>query len=155
MVTVRPAIPEDNQAVSEVCALGTATLRETYRPKLGAFIGESTPRQLTPLVAEFDGRVVGTVQYYIEGDRVHIVGLMVRPDFRRQGVARRIVEFLEDTARGTGLRCLSLNTVKQTGNVAIFRRLGFETISEGEDEWAESDKYERLTDVYMEKVVIR
>jgi hypothetical protein len=45
--------------------------------------------------------------------------------------------------------------VKETGNVVIFEKLGFEVILEREDQRSESDRYERLTDVYLEMQIER
>jgi ribosomal protein S18 acetylase RimI-like enzyme len=60
-----------------------------------------------------------------------------------------------DAARAAGARCLSLYTVRETGNVGIFERLGFKVIKEEEDLYDESDRYSALTEVYMEKKLER
>ena len=72
MITIRVAVPEDAEAISEVSSLAVAILRKTYRPTKAVQInrpqGESTR---TRLVALADDRVVGTVQYAERGDRIH------------------------------------------------------------------------------------
>ena len=66
-----------------------------------------------------------------------------------------MVQFMVDVGRQSEARCLSVNTVKETGNVQIFRRLGFEVIFEAADQRSASDIYEQLTDVYMEMQIER
>ena len=151
MITVRLATPEDNDAMAEVSALATETLRETYRLTPHPPSDASDRPALTRLVAEVEGRIVGTVQYGIRGSRLHIIGLMVRPDHRRKGVARAMIESLALTARDLGMTHLSLYTIRETGNVPIFERVGFAVIREETATWAESDRFDALTDVYMER----
>lgn len=154
MIEVREARPEDAGAVEEINTLAIAELRKTYRPKKRALaIRAGFRSELRRIVAAIDGQVVGTTEYLRHGDRIHIVGLGVHPDCRRMGAARRLIEYLAGIAEREGVPALSLNTVRETGNVAIFSRLGFETISECPDDLSESDVHESLTDVYMERVV--
>ena len=132
----------------------TATLRETYRPNQAALAHR--PRvsiKRIQLVALLGNRVVGTAQYYWKEDRLHVMDLGVHIDFRRRGVAKALFAYLADIGKAHGARCLSLHTVKETGNVEIFRKLGFNPISEQRSELFESDWYASLTDVYLEKLL--
>jgi len=79
------------------------------------------------------------------------MNLGVHIDFRRRGVAKALFAYLANIVKAHGARCLSLHTVKETGNVEIFRKLGFEPISEQHSELFESDQYASLREVYMEK----
>ncbi len=152
-IRVRHATPEDIEAAQEVAALATETLRETYR-LVASPPSDGSPRPaLTRLVAEIKGRIVGTVQYGVKGSRLHFIGLMVHPDHRRRGVARAILESLAGTARDLGLTHLSLYTIRETGNVPIFERMGFTVIHEETADWAQSDRFDILTDVYMERLI--
>jgi GNAT superfamily N-acetyltransferase len=45
--------------------------------------------------------------------------IRVRPEFRRKGVGRRLIEFAEDHARGRGIRRMTVET--QNVNVAACR----------------------------------
>lgn len=152
MIAVRPAREEDADAVAEVSSLATATLRRTYRPVLPPIASRPRVRLKLPrLVALFDRRVVGTVQY-TRGKRLfRVMNLGVHPRYRRRGVARALLRHVEDLARRAGAARVALHTVKETGNVAVFRRLGFRTLSEETDTTITSERHARLTDVYMEK----
>ncbi len=152
MITVRPATPEDNEAIREVIASAVATLRETYRPSAGTVARKAAILgQLHRLVGVINGRVVGTTQYWIDGDAVRIVGLGVHSQFRRMGVATELVRCVAEIGDGLGAKRLVLHTVRQTGNVPVFEKLGFEVVSETEDQHSESSTYLTLVDVEMHK----
>jgi ribosomal protein S18 acetylase RimI-like enzyme len=124
--SVRPCRPEDESEAREVDVLATADLRRAYRPTQAALARRASLRAaLTRLVALADTRVVGVVDYWKDGDRLAFLGLGVHPDFRRRGVARALVRDLERIGSDSGCQALGLHTVRQTGNVRIFERLGF------------------------------
>ena len=106
---------------------------------------------LTRLVALADERVVGVVEYWKDGDRLAFLGLSVHPDFRRRGVARALVRNLERIGSDSGCLTLGLHTVRQTGNVGIFERLGFRVESEARTSLFESDAFSELAEVAMTK----
>ena len=141
-----PALDEDSSAALQVAqqpspGCDTSTGRAGDNGDRSAVIR---------VVAERDGQIVGTATYSVQSDRLHVRGLAVATPHRRTGVARAIVDHFSQLARSRGLRALSLYTIAQTGNVAVFERLGFLTIREEPADWAESDSYPELTDVYLE-----
>ena len=151
-IIVRPSEPEDDAAVKTVAALSTPTLRKTYRPNKAALDNKARMAdRLNRLVATRDGRIVGTVQWYVEDESVRVVGLGVHPDFRRRGVARELLAYLGTMGRKVGATRLRLYTIKETGNVGLFTRLGFHVVAEREDRFSESDKHATLTEVEMER----
>jgi len=151
MITVRLMSPEDEQGADEAWASCMETLRETYRPIPGFLDDWTPPSELTRVVALVDGRVAGVTTYYTEDDRLHLMRFGTHADFRGRGVARAMVEFLADLARAEGFARLSVYTVKECGVVPAYEKLGFTVVSEEPAKWAESDKYDTLTDVYLEK----
>lgn len=154
MITVRPQSAEDIADIQDVRDVATATLRQTYRPKQRAIENKARiSPSLQRLVAVTDGRVVGTVQYYLEGQSVRLIGLGVHTDYRQKGVAGSLISYLEKVGRREKATQLKLHTVKETGNVEVFRRLGFTVVSEREDDLFESARFEKLTDVEMVKTL--
>jgi len=146
---VRAASLADLAAAESLARAAFEELRRFYRPKDSAPATSSGLR----LVAEVDGRLVGTVLYEIESDHVHLRGLAVDSRYRRLGVARSLVEHLSGLATAAELPALSLYTIKQTGNVAVFERLGFRTVHEEAASWATRDNGEQPIDVTMQKPV--
>jgi ribosomal protein S18 acetylase RimI-like enzyme len=151
MITVRVATPEDAQSYEETWQSAMDTLRETYRTSPGFLDNWTPPSDLTKIAAVLDGRVVGVVQCYPEEDRMHIMRFGVRSDCRGKGVGRALIAFVADLARRKGFRCLDVYTIKETGSVPIYKALGFTVLSEEAAKWAESDKYDKLTDVHLQK----
>jgi ribosomal protein S18 acetylase RimI-like enzyme len=147
---VRRATVEDD--VAAVVASAIATLRQTYRPTRAAIERKAArAHALTRLVAVTDGEIVGTVEYEVAGDRVHVIGLGVLDAHRGRGVARRLIDELVDIAAGAGARVLSLYTIRETGNVPVFERLRFAVAAEKPAADCESDRHARLIEVFMER----
>jgi ribosomal protein S18 acetylase RimI-like enzyme len=153
MITVRESKSEDAEGVARVDASARATLRETYRPNQKAISRkQAITGELRRLVAVSDGAIVGTTQFYVDGNAMRIIGLGVHSDFRRQGVARALLAEVADRTRRLGLPALVTRTVEETGNVPIFEALGFEVQSRSPDEHSESVSGTPLTDVSMKMV---
>lgn len=74
-------------------------------------------------VAEHEGRIAGFLDLEPDG---HFDMLYVHPDFQRRGVARALIEHVEDAALGIGLRRLYAE-VSITARPA-FEAMGFRTI---------------------------
>ena len=150
MITVRPERVEDQAEIKNVIASTTATLRQTYRPNQKAIENKARLCEtLKRLVAVVDGRVVGTVEYYIENRSVCLIGLGVHTGYRQRGIARKLIRHIEKIGIGEKATQIKLHTVKETGNVDVFRHLGFIVVAEQEDDFFESEKFDRLTDVEM------
>lgn len=106
------------------------TLREAVsywrRKVLPAVMG----REVVILIAEAEGRLIGTVQ--LDHDtmpnqqhRAEVRKLLVHPGFRRRGIARALMHEIERHARGLRRSLLTLDT--RTGDAAepLYRDLGF------------------------------
>jgi ribosomal protein S18 acetylase RimI-like enzyme len=83
-------------------------------------------------VWEEDGRLVGSANVLRQGatDRWYIANVAVLPEYRRRGIARRLVEACMDLAKERGAKTLLLDVV--AGNVpavSLYERLGFEHFS--------------------------
>ena len=152
MIAIRPCLETELPAAERLAADTFALLRQLYRPSHDALARKRTlePR-LTRLVALDGPELVGTVQYRIEDDRLHLLGLAVHPARQRQGIARALISHLLQLARDRGCRALSLYTIEQTGNVPIFERLGFSVISRTPARDLVSTFTSPLTDVFMER----
>ena len=154
MIFVRECREGELEEAKRVSSEAFAAHREVYRPSpqaLGA--KREIENTLSRLVALDGDDVVGTVQYWILDDRLHLVGLAVHPDRQRQGIGLELLKRAREIAAEKNLGRLSLCTVEQTGNVPIFLRLGFAVAEKKDAEDTISVSGEPLTDVYMEKTV--
>lgn len=72
------------------------------------------------------GRVVGYCGYQVEGNSAHILSLAVHPSFRRQGIAKQMIEDLLDIVAEQGLTTAYLDV--RTSNLAarrLYEQFGF------------------------------
>lgn len=74
-------------------------------------------------VAEVAGRIAGFSDLEPDG---HIDMLYVHPDFQRRGIARVLLEHIEETARTTGLR--GLYTEASITARPVFEAMGFRAV---------------------------
>lgn len=156
MIIVRPEVTEeDADGGRAVFQMATEALREIYRPKKGMTRRNATtcdpPRRL---VAWQDGRVVGIVECIALESEIYVQGLAVHPNHRRQGVAKELLQHVIAVARREGKRTLRLSTIKETGNVPIFERLGFTVVRENIAERFEGVPAGPVTQVDMARELI-
>jgi ribosomal protein S18 acetylase RimI-like enzyme len=153
-ILVREPVSEDTTELTEVDRLATADLRKVYRPTALALEHRALINpNLQRLIAVLEGRVVGAVQYHIKGERLSFLGLGVHPDFRLRGIATAIVQNLEKIGRLRDCKAMVLHTVRETGNVGIFERMGFEVESQMPTLLFESETASTLHEVVMVKEI--
>jgi GNAT superfamily N-acetyltransferase len=105
------------------------------RDKAAAFwrsVAESVSRgERALLVAESEGRILGTVQLVLaqpenQPHRADVAKLLVHRRARGRGVAVRLMEELEATARAEGKTLLVLDTVTGGDAARLYDRLGWQ-----------------------------
>ncbi|MFI4852955.1 MAG: GNAT family N-acetyltransferase [Gimesia chilikensis] len=154
-IYVRDARNDDAERVAVICEAAFAPLRSIYRPK-----GETIARQAeraqtgTRLVAEFEGALAATVQYDQHADHVHVIGLAVHPDYQRRGIAGFLLEEICQQAILLKQPVVVLDTIKETGNVPLFEKLGFRVTHEAVATWCVSETWPVLHEVKMERVLL-
>ena len=81
--------------------------------------------------AHVDNRIVGTVQLHIDlppnqPHRAEVSKLLVHPDFRRRGLARYLMQTLEDEAITKDRHLLTLDTRSDSDATPLYRSLGYQ-----------------------------
>ena len=150
-IVIRDASSDDEPAIDDLSRSAFEELRRIYRPSQAALSGKAALDVALSRIVAVGGRddIIGTVQYRVEAPRLHLIGLAVHPTHRKIGVARRLVDHLAELARRRSLGCISLYAVKETGNPAVFERLGFRSIRTQPADWCLG--VEPMTEVYMER----
>ena len=85
------------------------------------------------LVAELDGRVVGTAHLVLDlpdnqPHRADVVKMLVRRSARRRGVAMRLLEAVDEAARAERRSVLVLDTVTGSDADRLYERAGWQRV---------------------------
>ena len=150
MIITRLATSTDMEEVQTVMKAAFASVRDVYRPKPDAVpTSEKSNLDTKTIVALINGETVGALTVYQDTTALHVSQLAVIPKFRKRGVARALLQSANEAAIECGANLLALNTIQETGNVAIFQRLGFTVDATTEATWCISDRFPQLNDVSM------
>jgi predicted N-acetyltransferase YhbS len=134
VIAIRLALPEESAAVAALIQTAfeeyrgrlipeSGALRETAETIAGAFADHAV------IVAETGGTLVGCVLATRQGENLYVGRIAVRPDFRRHGIAGRLLAEAERHARTTGARALTLGVrVALPGNFRFFAAHGFREV---------------------------
>ncbi|CAG2144684.1 GNAT family N-acetyltransferase [Cupriavidus plantarum] len=87
------------------------------------------------LVAEHEGRVVGTVQLITaqpenQPHRADVAKMLVHRNARRQGIAERLLAAVDEAARAAGKSVLVLDTVTGGDAERLYKRAGWERVGD-------------------------
>ncbi len=151
MISITIAAAVDIAPAKAIAKSAFSELRSVYLPTKTAIANKQDSTAY--VVAKAGENVVGTLKYIDEGGRVYLFDVAVDPQYRRQGVARQLIDFVSDIARTLGYKIVSARTIRETGNVEIFESLGFCVLKDETAKWCVSDRYSTLHDVYLERLV--
>lgn len=149
MIEIRIATQSEFAEASAMSRIAFAEVRQIYTPI--APIPKTNPAAFTRIIARDAEKIVGTLQFEPRENALQIRGLAVHPEHRRLGIARQLIDFVAAEAKSRSLPALTLHTIKETGNVAIFERLGFVTVREEPDPTAKLVSGETPHDAFMQK----
>ncbi|MFO1079968.1 MAG: GNAT family N-acetyltransferase [Reyranellaceae bacterium] len=134
-IVLRPATIGDAPAIAATIAAAFEQYRGRLQPESGAFretaqtIAAELANGSGAVIAERNGRFVGCVMLQpLEGD-LYFGRLSVLPEARGLGLARRLVEAVEQEARRRGLPGVRLGVrIVLTDNQRLFAALGYAEI---------------------------
>lgn len=117
-VTIRTAVPADQQAVRELLRLGFG-----WEPP------EAAGHDPNTLVVERNGQPIGTVRLILEEDRAGIYGFVIHPDHQGRGIGRDVLHRLCRTARADGATAVDLEVATDNDRALnLYTSLGFRPV---------------------------
>lgn len=150
-IAIREANHNDKEALERIQLAANVTLRKTYRPIAGKeSLIPATPVDLKFVVALVDNNIAGACGYAVDGDIMWTERMGILDEYRRHGVARAIFSYLSNVAMKQGASRIRGHIVVQTGNVNIWRKMGFEVIRESPSLAYESDVFSELSEAIVE-----
>ncbi len=120
-VNIRFAVLNDAKSISETehLTLGAEAWTESG-------ITETLSRNGHYLIAELDGKTIGHGGFTAVLDEGDITNIAVRPEFRRKGVASKILEAMILAAKVEGLAFLTLEVrSNNTPAILLYEKYGF------------------------------
>jgi len=100
-------------------------------------------------LAWLDTRPVGCLRFVVAAQHLHVRRVAVAPELQGRGIGRALMAWAEDQAGSRGLSRVTVGVrLSLPGNLAFYRRLGYEVIAEHSHEG-----YDRPTWVLMDKGV--
>ena len=150
--TIRPAGPADATVVADLIRRAFAAQPRPTNPPSSA-LRETAATIIAHLergggaVLERDRLVVGAVLWEVEDGALYISRVSVDPGYRRQGIARALVDEAEREARRRRLPRMTLGVrLELEENRQLFRSCGFEDL-----EFRRHEGYTEPTWVLMER----
>jgi predicted N-acetyltransferase YhbS len=130
-ILLRQANNADVPRIVEVIRAGFEEYRGRLDPPSGAHDEtiETIQRKMqnaSAVVALADEKIVGCVLVEIENDHIYLGRLAVLPEFRKQGIARKLMAWAETRAHALGFTRVQLGVrLALPENLAYFQKLGY------------------------------
>jgi ribosomal protein S18 acetylase RimI-like enzyme len=124
-VELRPCRPEDVDAVLALWQRAEAVPRPTDRPDA---LHRRLERDRELFILAWDGgRLIGSLMGGWDGWRGQMYRLAIDPEYRRQGIARQLVDAVEAGLRARGAeRITSLVFTHEPGAAAFWQQAGYQ-----------------------------
>jgi N-acetylglutamate synthase-like GNAT family acetyltransferase len=149
-IAIRPLENSDN--LEPIRQSTSSFLRKYYNTtNKQTFKNQLKEKDVHSLVAVYNQDIVATVSYYVQNEVTNIYSLGVLDEYRKNGITRKLFEHIEDLTKKVGAKKLSLNTIKETGNIMIFEKLGYKVIEEKVAVNAVSPDNQQVHEFRMEK----
>jgi len=113
-------------------SLGFSLCFQSFDKELAELPGDYAPPRGRLLLAQQEGQLAGCVALHpLSNEICEMKRLYLRPQFRGQGLGRKLADAIISEARSIGYTAIRLDTVEPVMKdaVAMYRRLGFQEIA--------------------------
>jgi GNAT superfamily N-acetyltransferase len=142
-LSIRPALPHDHDAIARLTRAAYAEYASVMAPEAWAALEQAIEasladdRDVTRLVAELDGRILGSVALYAPDAAAYgslasatswpeVRLVAVAPSARGRGIARALVDECARRALAAGARVLGLHTSRSMRAAkTLYEQMGF------------------------------
>ena len=128
-ITLRAAHPSEARAIASMSRLHIEYgLNWRWTPaKVKRHIRD---KETMVLIASEEGTIAGFAIMRFGDDQAHLFLLAVQPEYRRTGIGRSMMEWLEKSCRTAGIQAIRLE-VRASNRVALrfYRKLGYRLIA--------------------------
>jgi ribosomal protein S18 acetylase RimI-like enzyme len=132
MIAIRDYFQTDAEQVGQIVQTATRELRAIYVPKPvdKAELREQSIPAKRIVAVDIDSTVVGVAEFFVRSSEVYAQGIAVAATHRQRGIATALLDHIVELAIGLAIPKVQVSTIKETGNVEIFKRMGFAVIEE-------------------------
>ena len=113
-----------------------------YQPDLQVYVKDFGEQEGDVCyVAECEGRIIGVVWVRIMNDYGHVsddmpsLAISLLPEYRNNGIGTALMKKMLSSLREFGYKGVSLSVQKQNYACSMYRKLGFKTIQEKDEEY--------------------
>ena len=113
-----------------------------YQPDLQVYVKDfGEQKGDVCYVAECEGRIIGAVWVRIMNDYGHVsddmpsLAISLLPEYRNNGIGTALMKKMLSSLREFGYKGVSLSVQKQNYACSMYRKLGFKTIQEKDEEY--------------------
>jgi GNAT superfamily N-acetyltransferase len=142
ILIIRDANEFDTNAIADlITQLGYSTTEQEFKERYYSITRHSDYKTLVGLIGNKIVAMAGLHRgmfYESDGNYIRILALIVNKEFRKTGIAKKIIEFVELWAKETNATALLLNCGnREERDVAhlFYNKMGFKSKSTGYIKW--------------------
>ena len=84
---------------------------------------------------------IGNIKLNQKSQKAHVFHIFTDPKYRNQGLAKRMLQYLENLAKNRRMKFLTINVMpKNKSAKALYEKLGFQKVKSSNDKWEKMEK---------------
>ena len=84
---------------------------------------------------------IGNIKLNQKSEKAHVFHIFTDPKYRNQGLAKRMLQYLENLAKNRRMKFLTINVMpKNKSAKELYEKLGFQKVKSSNDKWEKMEK---------------